>query len=154
MQRIHVSSRDSARTPVQWSDAPNAGFTDAAEPWFYVNQNYREVNVAAQEGDPDSILNFYRRALALRRNSDTLLFGDYREWFPRSPKLYMYERSLAGERVLVVISFRHFDFRYQLPEGFPAEGCELLLSNYPEPQLGTLRPYEAQVWRWKQCAGR
>ena len=149
MQRIHVSSRDSARTPVQWSDAPNAGFS-TAEPWFYVNQNYPEINAAAQENDPDSILNFYRRALALRKSSDTLLFGDYREYFPHSAKLYMYERALDGDRVLVVISFRHFEFRCRLPEGVSADQCELLLCNYPEPQPGTLRPYEAQIWRLKR----
>ena len=149
MQRIHVSSRDSARTPVQWSDAPNAGFTTAAEPWFYVNQNYPEINVAREEDDPDSILNFYRRALALRKGSDTLLFGDYREFFPRSASLYMYERTYRGERVLVVVSFWHFNQRWRLPEAHFPQGAELLLSNYPDAAMGTLRPYEAQVWRWR-----
>ncbi len=146
MQRIHVSSRDSARTPVQWSDAPNAGFS-TAEPWFYVNQNYTEINVAAQEKDPDSILNFYRRALALRKNSDTLLFGAYREYLPRSPKLYMYERTREGERILVVCSFRHSDVRYALPDGYAPGKMELLLGNCPDAAPGMLRPYEAQVWR-------
>ena len=150
MQRIHVSSRDSARTPVQWSDAPNAGFTTAAEPWFYVNQNYKEINVAAQENDPDSILNFYRRALALRKGSETLLYGDYREYFPRSGQFYMYARTYQGERVLVVCSFWPFPVRCRLPEGFDPAHAELLLANYAEDvRPGTLRPYEAQVWRWK-----
>jgi len=149
MQRIHVSSRDSARTPVQWSDAPNAGFS-TAEPWFYVNQNYRTINAAAQENDPGSILNFYRRALELRKNCETLLFGGYREWFPGSAKLYMYERALEGERILVIISFRHSELRCRLPEGFSAGRGELLLGNYPEPEIGTLRPYEAQIWRWRR----
>ncbi len=146
MQRIHVSSRDSARTPVQWSDAPNAGFS-TTEPWFYVNQNYTEVNAAAQENDPDSILNFYRRALSLRKSSETLLFGDYREYCSRSAKLYMYERSLEGERVLIVCSFWPFHSRYELPAGYTSDRMELLLGNYPESAVGTLRPYEAQVWR-------
>ena len=147
MQRIHVSSRDSARTPVQWSDAPNAGFS-TVEPWFYVNRNYTEINVAAEEKDPDSILNFYRRALALRKGSDTLLFGDYREYRPHSGSVYMYERAWKGERVLVVVSFRHAELRCPLPEGFSDGGdMELLLGNYPDPRPGTLRPYEAQMWR-------
>ena len=148
MQRIHVSSRDSARTPVQWDSGPNAGFSDA-EPWFYVNQNYTTINVAAQQDDPQSILNFYRRALALRKGSDTLLFGDYREYFPRSGKLYMYARTWEGERVLVVISFWPFRMKNKLPEGFHAADAELLLGNYPDPDPGALRPYEAQVWRWR-----
>ena len=62
----------------------------------------------------------------------------------------LYERFLAGERVLVVISFWHFDLRWRLPEGFPAERGELLIGNYPEPKIGALRPYEAQIWRWKR----
>ena len=149
MQRIHVSSRDSARTPVQWSDAPNAGFS-TAEPWFYVNQNYPEINVAAEERDPDSVLNFYRRALALRKGSETLLWGDYREYFPRSRKFYMYERSWKGERVLVICSFSQQTVRCRLPEGYAAADAELLLGNYAAgAEPGTLRPWEAQVWRWR-----
>jgi oligo-1,6-glucosidase len=146
MQRIHVSSRDSARTPVQWDSGPNAGFSNA-EPWFYVNQNYTTINVASQQDDPQSILNFYRRALALRKGSDTLLFGDYREYLPRSRKLYLYERERAGERILVACSFWHSAVRWPLPEGYAAERMELLLGNYPDAAVGTLRPYEAQVWR-------
>ena len=148
MQRIHVSSRDSARTPVQWSDAPNAGFTSAAEPWFYVNQNYTEINVARQEGDPDSVLSFYRRALALRKRSETLLSGDYREYCPHSGKLYMYERTLGEERILVVCSFSHFHARFRLPEHWRGRDNELLLDNYAgDADAEALRPYEAQVWR-------
>ena len=148
MQRIHVSSRDSARTPVQWSDAPNAGFTDAEEPWFYVNQNYPEINVARQESDPDSILNFYRRALALRKGSETLLRGDYREYCPHSGKQYVYERTLGEERILVVCSFSHVRTGYRLPEHWRGRECALLLDNYPGAAAeGELRPYEAQVWR-------
>ena len=150
MRRIHVSSRDSARTPVQWSDAPNAGFTTAAEPWFYVNQNYTEINVAAQEGDPDSVLNFYRRALALRKGSETLLHGDYREYFPHSRRIYMYARAWKGEHILVVCSFWHSPVRYRLPEGFAPAAAELLLGNYAaDVRPGALRPYEAQVWHWR-----
>ena len=156
MQRIHVSSRDSARTPVQWSAEANAGFTEAEKPWFYVNPNYTEINVAAQEDDPDSVLNFYRRALALRKGSDTLLYGDYREYQARSRTRYVYERAWHGERILVAISFSSRPQRCPLPEGF--DGAELLLSNYPDRAADrvaadrvaapvTLRPYEAIVLR-------
>ena len=149
MQRIHVSSRDSARTPVQWSGAPNAGFTTAEKPWFYVNQNYPNINVARQEDEPDSVLNFYRRALKLRKESETLLLGDYREYHRRSGLLYMYERSYEGERILVVISFAHIPNRCKLPGPWRDAPTECLLCNYPDPAAGTLRPYEAQVWRLK-----
>lgn len=149
MRRIHRSSRDSARTPVQWTDGPNAGFTTGT-PWFHVNPNYTAVNVAAEEGDPNSILNFYRRCLALRKSSETLLSGTYREYQAWRGKVYMYERSRQGERILIVCSFSHLAQSYRLPRGYDQAGAELLLDNYPEaPALGKLRPYEAQVYRWR-----
>ena len=147
LRRIHRSSRDSARTPMQWSDGPNAGFT-AGEPWFFVNENYREINVARQEAEADSVLNFYRASLRLRKEHETLISGSYREYFPRSGTLYMYERRSEGERILVVCAFSEQAQDYALPEGFAAEGAALLLGNYEAPRIGFLRPYEAQVWRW------
>ena len=148
MRRIHLSSRDSARTPVQWTDGPNAGFSPV-EPWFYVNPNYREINAAAQEEQEDSILNFYRRALALRKSSEVLRRGDYREYCRRSRKLYMYERTWQGQRVLVICSFFPGDQTYKLPGGWDAGHAELLLDNYTNgSRIGALRPYEAQVLRW------
>jgi len=149
MRRIHVSSRDSARTPVQWSGGPNAGFSPV-EPWFYVNPNYPEINAARQEDDPGSVLNFYRRCLALRKRSDTLLYGDYREHRPRSRKIYMYERAYEGERILVICSFSHGEQRYLLPDGCDEARAERLLDNYAAGgTFGCLRPYEARVLRWR-----
>ena len=149
MRRIHESSRDSARTPVQWSAEENAGFTTGT-PWFQINPNYPTVNVAAEEKDPDSILNFYRKCLALRKSSETLLWGAYREYQPWRGKVYLYERSLGDERILVICSFSHLVQLYRLPRGYDRAGAELLLCNYAEaPTLGQLRPYEAQIYRWK-----
>ena len=149
MRRIHESSRDSARTPVQWSAEKNAGFTTGT-PWFHINPNYTTVNVAAEERDPGSILNFYRKCLALRKSSQTLLWGAYREYQPWRGKVYLYERAHEGERILVICSFSHLVQLYRLPRGYDETQAELLLSNYPDaPVLGKLRPYEAQVYRWK-----
>ena len=146
MHRIHVSSRDSARTPVQWSDEPNAGFTTGT-PWFPVNPNYREINVRREEADPDSILNFYRRCLALRKSNPTLLWGSYREYEPNNRRLYLYERSDENRRILVVCSFSKKQTAWRLPKGYDRAQGELLLCNYPTPGMpGSLRPYEAQVW--------
>ena len=148
MRRIHESSRDSARTPVQWTGGPNAGFTTGT-PWFHINPNYQTVNAEAEERDPGSILNFYRRCLALRKGSETLLSGSYREYRSWRGKLYMYEREREGERILVICSFSHGRQRYRLPRGYDAGKAELLLNNYPDaPETGKLRPYEAQVYRW------
>ncbi len=145
--RIHIASRDSARTPVQWSREENAGFTEGT-PWFYVNRDYKRINVEAEEQDPESILNFYRKCLALRKSSETLIWGTYREYFPLSDKIYMYERAYEGERVLVVCSFSRNDVRFRLPKRFSGSG-ELLLGNYASPgQERVLRPYEVRVMRF------
>lgn len=147
LRRIYVSSRDSARTPMQWSGEKNGGFSPE-KPWFYVNPNYRRINVEREEGDPDSILNFYRRCLALRKSSDTLLRGTYREYCRYHRRLYMYERSWKGERILIVCSFSERKQKYRLPGGFEEETAELLLDNYPEKgERRELRPYEVRVYR-------
>lgn len=147
LRRIYVSSRDSARTPMQWSGEKNAGFSPE-KPWFYVNPNYRRINVEREEGDPESILNFYRRCLALRKSSDTLLRGTYREYCRYHRRLYMYERSWKGERILIVCSFSEKRQKYRLPGEFEDGTAELLLDNYPEKgERRELRPYEVRVYR-------
>ncbi len=149
IHRIHVSSRDSSRTPMQWNSSENAGFS-TAKPWFYVNPNYPEINVEAEEKDPDSILNFYRRCLALRKNSRTLLRGSYREYNKFSRTIYLYERCLKKERILVICSFSDKNKRYRLPGGFTEKDADLLLCNYAGNGLpGILRPYETRVFRWR-----
>jgi oligo-1,6-glucosidase len=148
MRHVHIASRDSARTPVQWNGSANAGFS-TARPWFAVNPNYREINAEKEEADEGSILNFYRRCLRLRKENDTLLWGKYREYLPLHPRIYLYERSSEAERILVVCSFSKKEQEWKLPEGYSPEGCTPLLCNYPgEPVLGRLRPYEALVLRW------
>ncbi len=148
LRHIHISSRDSARTPVQWDDSEHAGFSDV-EPWFAVNPNYRDVNVKKEEADPLSILNFYRRCLRLRKESDALLQGSYREYLPRHPHIYLYERSFQNERFLIVCSFSKKNQTWKLPKGYASDNCSLVLCNYPaKAKLGQLRPYETQVLRW------
>ncbi len=143
LERLWRSSRDSARTPMQWSDEANAGFT-TGKPWFYVNQNYKEINVAAEERDPDSLLNFYRRAVALRKSLPVVRYGTYRERLRASGKLYVYEREYEGARLLVVCSFS--DKPVTLPHRITRGAGELILCNYPDSDSQTLRPYEARVY--------
>ena len=147
LERIHVSTRDSARTPVQWTGGPNAGFT-TGKPWFYVNPNYTYINAEAESKDPLSILNFYRRCLRLRKRSRTLLFGTYREYYPWSKRLFMYERMseavpAAGgrpERILVICSFSSEEFSYRFPRSYRDSKGELLLDNYiSEEEMESVR---------------
>ncbi|MCQ2558358.1 MAG: alpha-glucosidase [Oscillospiraceae bacterium] len=143
LPKLHQASRDSARTPMQWSDEENAGFT-SGKPWFYVNRNYTEINVAQQENDPESVLNFYRKAIALRKALPVVKDGIYRELHPLSNRLYMYLRQTKQQQLLVVCSFSSKAERFRMPKGFTSG--ELLLGSYPDEEPGVLRPYECRVY--------
>ena len=148
LQRLWRCSRDSARTPVQWSAEDNAGFT-TGKPWFYVNQNFKDINVAQQEADPDSILNFYRKAIALRKKLSCVRDGNYIEHKKHSSKLYVYSRQDSRQRILVVCSFSKKKQRFFPPKYFPIDTARLPLCNYPDPDPKWLKPYECRVYWWR-----
>ena len=144
MACIHRRSRDNARTPMQWSAAPNAGFTTGT-PWIGVNPNYRTINAEAQENDPDSVLCFYRRLIALRRELEIITEGDYTLLLADHPQVFAYQRSWQGQRLYVICSFSAQTF--DAPEILPYCGGRLLLCNYaPDGDAQTLRPYEVRVY--------
>lgn len=148
LHRLWRSSRDSARTPVQWDSSENAGFT-TGKPWFYVNQNYKDINVAQQDADPDSVLNFYRKAVALRKSLSCVRYGEYREYNKLSGKHYLYSMDDGQQKILVVCSFAKKNTPFRTPKGFHPEDGELILCNYPKPLEGCLQPYECRVYLWK-----
>ena len=144
MARIHQHSRDNARTPMQWTDGPNAGFTDGA-PWLGVNPNYAVINAASQVDDPDSVFSHYRKLIALRREHDIITEGDYRLLLADHPGIFAYERTWNGQVMTVICSFSD----QPLTEPALAELCrgELLLSNYAAPaDPANLQPYEARIY--------
>ena len=149
LRMAQKSSRDNARTPMQWSDEENAGFSTAT-PWFYVNSNYKEINVAAQQEDENSILNFYREALNLRRDNPVMIYGDYKELMPKSKQLYAYERNYEGKKLIVVCSFTEDAVRFDAPDGIDMNEGKLLLGNYSGNFViangFTTRPYETRVY--------
>ena len=155
LKLIQDSARDNARTPVQWSAEENAGFSSGT-PWFAVNENYRSVNVAAQEEDPDSLLNFYRRLLRFRKEHDVALRGDYVELLPESKGLYVYERNLNGKKLLVICSFTDKQIRFQAPPGIVLDEKALALGNYEKNFViangFTTRPYELRVYLFETAA--
>ena len=149
LRRMWRSSRDSARTPVQWSGSANAGFTAPnATPWIDINPNYTEINVEQQERDPDSILSFYRRAIVLRKTLPAVRHGDYREYQKNSSRLYLYSRNTDSQKLLIACSFSERDIRFRAPAGYDLSSGELILSNYPDAPYSTLRPYEVRVYCW------
>ena len=149
LERLWHGSRDSARTPVQWSSEENAGFT-TGKPWFYVNENYKEINVADQETDEKSVLNFYRKAIALRRELSCVRNGNYKEYGKMSSSLYTYSREDDKEKILVVCSFSKKNRKWKVPADFDISTSELLLANYDNLDGVTLKPYETRVYRWRK----
>ena len=143
------ASRDNARTCMQWSGAPNAGFT-SGKPWFVVNSNYKDINVESQLGDPGSILNFYRNALQFRRDNPVVIYGDYVEHMPKSKELYVYERNLAGKKLLVICSYSEKCVRFDAPEGITLDETKQVFGNYDNNFVisngFTTRPYEMRVY--------
>ena len=147
LKKMWRCSRDSARTPMQWNGTKYAGFTEG-RPWFYVNPNYSIINVAQQEQDPDSILNFYRKAIELRQSLPSVRFGDYKQ--RKGPEeLYMYTRQDSRQRLLVVCSFSSKKLRFKAPRHYHLEDAELVLQNYPKAEGLTLQPWECRVYLWK-----
>ena len=149
LKMVQEGSRDSARTPMQWSAEKNAGFSEAT-PWFFVNDNYRQINVADQEKDPNSLLNFYRKLLRFRKEHPVALWGDYRELMEKDRKLYVYERRYEGTRLLVICCFSADQTRFDAPEGTLLSQGSLVLSNYEQNFViangFTTRPYELRVY--------
>ena len=148
-ERISRTARGNARTPVQWDDSPNAGFT-TGQPWMPVNPNYKTINAKAEILDQNSIFNHYRRLIAFRKNHPVAVYGDYKEYFPESKELYVYERNLDGKRLLVICSFTEESVGFWAPEGFDLSQSKLVLANYMENNMHgngfTTRPYETRVY--------
>ncbi len=148
-EKIRRATRDNSRTIMQWSDEEQAGFTTGT-PWFALNPNYKEINVASQEKDPDSLLNFYRDVIRYRKESDIVRHGDYQEHNRRNRNLYMYSRSYQGKSLLIICSFTEKSVTCRLPKGFEPESMTLKFSNYPEQSLTEkkfkTRPYEVRVY--------
>lgn len=139
--KICHKSRDNARTPMQWDDSKNAGFTTGT-PWIDVNPNYTKINAKEQIAREDSVFNYYKKLIALRKEYEIIVYGDYNLLLPEDKDLFVYERRLDGKKILVACNFsekeREFDFS-------PAKNGKVLINNYEGFSLENkkLRPYEA-----------
>ncbi|MEG1181211.1 MAG: alpha-glucosidase [Oscillospiraceae bacterium] len=137
---IKKTSRDNARTPMQWNSTDSGGFT-TGEPWLRVNSNYRRINVAAQKGDPDSVLNFYRELLSLRKARKVLRLGDFNA--VQTSEVFVYDRVLKTETLTIALNFSKKKKTLKM-------NGELVLSNYSRDCFdGTLSPYEAVIFERK-----
>lgn len=145
LKRIQFECRDNGRTPFQWDASLNAGFSTGT-PWLQVNKNYTTINQAAQEKDVNSVLNYFRKAVALRKNNPVLVYGKYTIRDKDNPAVYAYTREWQGKTFLVMLNFTAKPATVQT--GVDMRKAQLLLNNYATPAVtGDLRPYEAVVYQ-------
>lgn len=150
MEIIWAASRDNSRTPMQWDETANSGFT-SGKPWIGVNPNYREINVAKQEKDPNSILNFYKKMISIKKENDIFTYGQYNLVLDSDEQIYVYTRTLDKEKVIVICNLSSSQAVYKY-DGIKLNYDGLMLSNYfveahDDMTSFTLRPYEARIYR-------
>lgn len=144
---ISYKGRDNARTPMQWDDSAQAGFTTGT-PWIAVNPNYKEINAKEQLAREDSVFHYYQKLIALRRKYDIIVNGDYSLLLPESEEIYSYMRSLGEQRLLVICSFTEQEMEYEIPKELRERSGEILISNYNRKEtenIMVLKPYECMV---------
>lgn len=141
---LQARSRDNARTPMQWDDRRNAGFTDG-KPWIQVQDSYKDINVKKDLEDPDSVFAYYQKLIALRKEMPVIQEGSYIPILEDDPSVFAYERKLAGEKLTVLANFYGKKTTVHLTD---IENTQILLSNVKRSTFGkevTLEPYEALV---------
>lgn len=142
--RIKKSSRDNARTPMQWDSSVNGGFSEGA-PWIEVNPNYTDINVEAQKEDENSILHFYKNLIKFRKDHEIVVYGSYELLLADDPNVFAYKRSLGEQTIYVLCNFTDQSFDVEIP-GYEEDKNQLVIHNDTEWTKGTLRPYEARVY--------
>ncbi len=164
LECIAYKSRDNARTPMQWDDSPNAGFT-TGQPWIMVNPNYTTVNAAAELADPNSVFHYYQNLIALRQDSkwsDVIVYGSYDLLAPEDEAVFAYTRRREGRSpgsvarqqkdgvtLLVVCNLSAQARTFPVPENVQWDSAELVTGNVPRAALNrqlALAPWQAAVW--------
>ncbi|WP_235070311.1 alpha-glucosidase [Turicibacter sp. TJ11] len=150
MEIIWATARGNSRTPMQWSQEANGGFTTGT-PWLAVNPNYEIINVEAQEKDPHSILNFYKEMIALRKSEDVFIYGSYDLVFEEHTDIYAYTRTLDHKRVLILCNLTNKETGIELDD-LSVSSHQLLLSNISVDEHEsirelTLKPFESRIYR-------
>lgn len=149
MESIYAKGRDNARTPMQWDDSENVGFTTGT-PWLAVNKNYDKINAKQCLQDENSIFNHYKKLIDIRKNNDTIIYGDYKLLCEDDENIFAYVRELNGDKILVVCNFYDKDVEFKFEGDF--NYSKVLLSNYNDSskmiEKLKLRPYEAVMYRF------
>ena len=141
-------SRDNARTPMQWDDSANAGFTTGT-PWIKVNSNYPKVNAKQEVSDPDSVFSYYKKLIRLRHENEIIVYGDYELLAPEDEALFIYTRMLGTQRLMVLCNFteKEVSIPAEVTEQILAD-AQLLIGNYSKQKEEMLQAYEARVYAY------
>ena len=142
LKAVHRQSRDNARTPMQWDDTHNAGFSTTT-PWLAVNPNHQAINVAQQEQDHDSILHYYRKMIAFRKAHPTFIYGHFKDLLPQHSRLYIYKRW--DETLAFIVTHNFSNQKQALPLSF--EDTQLVWSNYALENTDQLQPWESRIYQ-------
>ena len=164
MESIYAKGRDNARTPMQWDDTENAGFTTGT-PWLGVNPNYTEINARSQLHDENSVFHYYKKLIQLRKENSIFVEGDFTLLVPEDENIFAYVREYEGRKLLVAANFTDKEVECPLLKewGVPVSedgadksrdnGAKLLIHNYNDlPSRQKLRPYEAMMWEKTETA--
>lgn len=150
MESIYAKGRDNARTPMQWDDSPNAGFTTGT-PWIKVNPNYKDINVKQALADKNSVFYYYQKLIQLRKTYPIIVYGDYTLLDLDNEQTFSYLRNYEGEKLLVISNWTDEEIRFTMPEKGQFTPREVLIANYDDAETNpgeefVLRPWEAIVY--------
>lgn len=143
---VSKRSRDNARTPYQWDDSENAGFS-TGKPWLKINPSYRDINLKNDLKSDKSIFEYYKKVIALRESHPAIVDGDLRFLMKDNKKIIIYLRECEKETLLVVVNYCSEDTPIVFPDEIASRDKELLLSNYKDAPERNLRPWEAMVYK-------
>ena len=146
LKKLNLLSRDNGRTPMQWDDTNNAGFSSET-PWLPVHENHTTVNVANQQNDHNSVLNHFRKMVTFRKDNLLLVYGEYEIIQEEHPTIYAYSRTLEDQKMLILLNFSELESSIELSNYDDSK--EVLINNYSELSVDkntiTLKPYQAVV---------
>ncbi|MFC0472053.1 alpha-glucosidase [Halalkalibacter kiskunsagensis] len=151
-ESLLMLSRDNSRTPIQWDDTDQAGFTTGT-PWIKVNPNYKDINVKQALADPDSVFYYYKKLISIRKENPVMIYGDYKDFSEKDENLYVYTRSYEGITWLVILNHSDEKQVLSLGKGLDVAGKKLIIANYEDVtgeesiQRTALRPHEARIYQ-------
>lgn len=149
IEMLRRISRDNTRTPMQWDDTKNAGFTKGT-PWLKVNPNFEDINVFKQEKDENSILNFYKQLIQLKKKHLTLTYGTFDLIYPEDTKVFAYTRTYEGDQFIIIGNLSHDKVTLKKDESLKMKDESLVLYNYQKEDrsedIFTFQPFEARIY--------